>query len=74
LNINSLLKIFCRLDYHIKTRLVDVSIGFGPTGTIEKIECEICKKVFVKKNQYPNTNALLVLIIIIILLIVILIV
>ena len=43
--------ICCYFDYHPKTRLFDVNIGFGPSGKIEKVECTICKKVFI-----PNKN------------------
>ena len=70
MNINSLLIIFCKLDYHFKTSLVDVTMGFGPTGKIERVQCKVCKKIFVKKNYFPNLNKELLLIIIIILLII----
>ena len=45
--IKKLLLIFCYFDYHIKTRLIDVKIGFGPSGKIEKVECQICQKIFI---------------------------
>ena len=65
-----LLIIFCYFGYHPKTRLVDVKIGFGPSGKIEKVECTICKKVFIRTQNNYNRN--IALIIILILLIVIL--
>ena len=45
--IKKLLLIFCYFDYHIKTRLIDVKIGFGQSGKIEKVECQICQKIFI---------------------------
>jgi hypothetical protein len=43
--LKKLLIVCCYFDYHPNTRLVDVKIGFGPSGKIEKVECNICKKV-----------------------------
>ena len=49
---DSLLLIFCKLGYHLKTHLIDVKIGFGPTGKIEKVKCEICHKVYIRSNNF----------------------
>ena len=46
--------ICCYFDYHPKTRLIDVKIGFGPSGKIEKVECQICQKVFINENKKIN--------------------
>ena len=46
--LEKLLIICCYFNYHPKTRLVDVKIGFGPSGKIEKIECKICKKDYIR--------------------------
>ena len=52
--LDKLLIVCCYFDYHPKTRLVDVKIGFGPSGKIEKIECQICQKVFINENKQIN--------------------
>ena len=49
--LEKLLIVCCYFDYHPKTRLIDVKIGFGPSGKIEKFECQICQKVFINKNK-----------------------
>ena len=49
--LEKLLIICCYFDYHPKTRLVDVKIGFGPSGKIEKVECKICKKVYIRSKK-----------------------
>ena len=52
--IKNILLICCYFDYHPKTSLIDVKIGFGPSGKIEKVECQICKKVFINENKQIN--------------------
>ena len=68
--LNKLLKIFCHFNYHPKTRLVEVKIGFGPSDKVETVECQICQKVFIRGNK--GVNPKIVLIIILLLLLVIL--
>ena len=54
--------ICCHFDYHPKTRLVDVKIGFGPSGKIEKVECKICKKVYIRDKKTINSTIVLLVI------------
>ena len=61
--LEKLLIICCHFDYHSKTRLVDVKIGFGPSDKIETVECQICKKVFVRGNKSVNPKIVLIIII-----------
>ena len=63
--IKKILLLCCYFDYHPKTRLIDVKIGFGPSGKIEKVECQICKKVFI--NEYKQTNLKIVILVAILL-------
>ena len=60
--LEKLLIICCYFNYHPKTKLVDVKIGFGPSGKIEKVKCVICKKVYIQENK--NINLTMVIIII----------
>ena len=60
--LEKLLIIFCYFDYHPKTRLVEVKIGFGPSGKIEKVECKICKQVYIRNNQGINLKIVLIVI------------
>ncbi len=60
--LEKLLIICCYLDYHPRTRLVDVKIGFGPSGKIEKVECMICKKVYIRDNKTINPTIVLLVI------------
>ena len=48
--LEKILIVCCYFDYHPKTRLMDVKIGFGPSGKIEKVECKICNKVTTEKE------------------------
>ena len=70
--LEKLLIICCYLDYHPRTRLVDVKIGFGPSGKIEKVECMICKKVYIqdKKSINPTIVLLVILLFVIVLLLI----
>ena len=68
--LEKLLIICCYFDYHPKTKLVDVKIGFGPSGKIEKVECQICKKVYIRDKK--NIDPKIVLIVILLLLLVLL--
>ena len=61
--LEKLLIICCHFNYHFKTRLVDVKIGFGPSDKIETVECQICKKVFVRGNKSVNPKMVLIIII-----------
>ena len=67
--LEKLLIICCYFDYHPKTRLVDVKIGFGPSGKIEKVECKICKKVYIRDNKGINPSIILLIILVFLLLI-----
>ena len=62
-----LLIIFCRFNYHSKIKLVDVKMGFGPSDTIETVECQICKKVYVRGNKSFNPRILIIVIVILLL-------
>ena len=70
--LEKLLIICCYFDYHPRTRLVDVKIGFGPSGKIEKVECMICKKVYIqdKKSINPTIVLLVILLFVIVLLLI----
>ena len=60
--LKKLLIICCYFDFHPKTRLVEVKIGFGPSGKTEKVECKVCHKNFIRDNQ--NNNLVIVLLVI----------
>ena len=60
--LEKLLIICCYFDYHPRTRLVDVKIGFGPSGKIEKVECMICKKVYIRDKKTINPTIVLLVI------------
>ena len=57
--LEKLLIVCCYFDYHPKIRLVDVKIGFGPSGKIEKVECKICKKVYIRDKKVINPTIVL---------------
>ena len=57
-----LLLIFCYFNYHPKTKLVEVKIGFGPSGKTEKVECKVCHKIFIRDNQDNNLKIILLVI------------
>ena len=63
--LKKLLIICCYFDYHPQTRLVDVKIGFGPSGKIEKVECKICKKIYIRDNKNFNPKIVLIIILLI---------
>ena len=65
--LEKLLIICCYFDYHPKTRLVDVKIGFGPSGKIEKVECQICKKVYIRDKKTINPTIVLLIILLFVL-------
>lgn len=67
--IKKILLVYCYFNYHPKTRLVDVKMGFGPSGKIEKVECKICKKVFIRGNKDLNLKIILIVILFLFLLI-----
>ena len=58
-----MLNLCCYFNYHPKTRLVDVKIGFGLSGKIETVECEICKKNYIRRNQNINPWAVVIIVI-----------
>ena len=60
--LEKILIVCCYFDYHPKIRLVDVKIGFGPSGKIEKVECKICKKVYIRDKQAINPTIVLLII------------
>ena len=68
--LEKLLIVCCYFDYHPKTRLVDVKFGFGPSGKIEKVECKICKKVYIhdKKGINPTIVLLIILLFVLVML------
>ena len=57
--LEKLLIVCCYFDYHPKIRLVDVKIGFGPSGKIEKVECKICNKVYIRDKKGINPTIVL---------------
>ena len=65
--IKKILIIFCYFNYHLKTKLIEVKIGFGPSGKTEKVECEACHKIFIR-NKQDNTKIVLLVIVLIFLL------
>ena len=69
---NFIYKILCKLNYHLKTKLVEVNVGFGQSGKIEKVQCEICKKVYIQQNRPLKVNPQIIIILILILLILLL--
>ena len=60
--LEKLLLIFCYFNYHPKTKLVEVKIGFGPSGKTEKVECKVCHKIFIRDNQDNNLKIILLVI------------
>jgi len=66
--LEKLLIICCYFDYHPKTRLVEVKIGFGPSGKTEKVECKVCHKVFIRGSQDNNLTIVLLVIALLLLL------
>ena len=64
--LDKLLIICCYFDYHLKHKLIDVKIGFGPSGKIETVKCEICKKVYIRNNNNNNIKLKIVFVIILI--------
>ena len=61
-NVRKIINNLLLLDYHPRTRLVDVKIGFGPSGKIEKVECKICKKVYIRDKKTINPTIVLLVI------------
>ena len=61
--LEKLLIVCCYFDYHPKIRLVDVKIGFGPSGTIEKVECKICQKIYIREKKGFNLKIVLLVIV-----------
>ena len=66
--LEKLLILFCYFNYHPKTKLVDVKIGFGPSGKTEKVECKVCHKIFIRDSQNNNLTIVLLVIFVSILL------
>jgi hypothetical protein len=64
--IEKILIICCYFNYHPKTKLVDVKIGFGPSGKIEKVQCTVCKKIFIRENKNKEIDLKIILIAILI--------
>lgn len=70
--LEKLLIVFCYFNYHPKTKLVEVKVGFGPSGKTEKVECKVCHKVFIRSNQNNNLNMVLLVILVFIILLLLL--
>ena len=47
---------------------MDVKIGFGPSGKIKKVECEICRKVYIRGKKEINLKVVLIVILLFIIL------
>ena len=60
-----LLIVFCYFNYHPKTKLVEVKIGFGPSGKTEKVECKVCHKNFIRDDQNNNLLKIVLLVILV---------
>ena len=67
--LEKLLIVCCYFNYHPKTKLVDVKIGFGPSGKIEKVECKICKRVYIRSNKVINPKIVIIIILLLLLVI-----
>ena len=65
--LEKILIICCYFDYHPKTRLVDIKIGFGPSGKIEKVECKICKKIYIRNKKDFNLTIIVLVILLFVL-------
>ena len=65
--LEKLLIVFCYFNYHPKTKLVEVKIGFGPSGKIEKVECKICKKIYIRDKKGINLTIVLLVILLLVL-------
>ena len=63
---NPLYKILCKTGFHAKVKLIEVSVGFGPSGKVEKVQCEICNKVYFRQNNSFKINPQIIIIILII--------
>jgi len=70
--LDKLLIVFCNFNYHPKTKLVEVKIGFGPSGKTEKVECEVCHKIFIRSNQNNNMKIAILVILLFFLLLLLL--
>ena len=67
--LEKLLIICCYFNYHPKIKLVDVKIGFGLSDKIETVECQICKKVYVRDNKSFDPTIVIIIILLFLLLI-----
>ena len=65
-------KILCMLGYHAKIDLIEVSVGFGPSGKIEKVQCKNCKKIYIRRNMSMKLNPQIIIIVILIFLLLLL--
>ena len=63
--LEKLLIVFCYFNYHPKTKLVEVKIGFGPSGKTEKVECKVCHKIFIRDDQNNNLLKIVLLVILV---------
>lgn len=66
---NFVYKILCKTGYHAKIKLIEVSIGFGPSGKVEKVQCEICNKIYFRRNNSLKLNPKVIIIVLLIFLI-----
>ena len=66
--LEKLLIVFCYFNYHPKTKLVEVKIGFGPSGKTEKVECKVCHKIFICGKENNDLTIVLLVILVFILL------
>jgi len=66
---NFIYKILCKVGYHSKLRLIEVTVSFGSSGKVEKVKCLICNKIIFRRNSQSNLNPQIIIIIILILLI-----
>ena len=43
-------RLFCLLDFH-DFHVVEVTMGFGPSGAIEKVECRRCGYLTARRQR-----------------------
>ncbi len=43
-------RLFCFLGFH-HFRVVEVTVGFGPSGAVEKVECRRCGGLTVRRQR-----------------------
>ena len=47
---NLVLRLLCQLGLH-DFKVVEVTLGFGPTGAVEKVECRRCGRLVTRRQR-----------------------